>query len=289
MSTRASSAANIAAALLFGGLLWVDTPLRILAQTPSAPSSLTFEVASIKPTAPGTHMSRIQFGPGGGITITNSTLKGLVRLAYDVQDFQVTGGPGWYEADRYDVIAKPNASPDSENTTMADSRAMTDAQRQKAQAEVQQRLRALLADRFQLKIYRETKEQTIYALVVARGGSKLQEAKEPGSSMSMGGRRLTAKGTTMTFLVGSLSGKLGRPVLDKTGLTGHYDFTLQFAPDPPAPGAGPSGEKTEPGASDPEGPSIFTALQEQLGLKLDSQKGPVEMIVVDHAEKPSEN
>jgi uncharacterized protein (TIGR03435 family) len=175
--------------------------------------------------------------------------------------------------------------------------------------ERQRMLQALLAERFKLTVHRESKELPIYALVVAKDGPKLQEAKpgdtypngikgpdgQPGAGMMMMGREgLTAQGIPIANLVRHLSRVLGRKVVDKTGLTGKYDFTLKWTPDQsqsamlrgPEGGQPGTGSAAAPEASEP---SIFTALQEQLGLKLDSQKGPVEILIIDHVEKPSEN
>jgi uncharacterized protein (TIGR03435 family) len=169
-------------------------------------------------------------------------------------------------------------------------------------------LQALLADRFKLSIHRETKELPVYALVAAKNGPKLQEAKADatypngikgpdgvarGGMMRIGGGEVTGQGLPIANLTRMLSQQLGRTVIDKTGLTGKYDFTLQWTPDESqgpmfkgADGAPPGGNPAPPESS---GPSLFTAIQEQLGLKLESQKGPVEIIVIDHVEKPSQN
>jgi len=162
----------------------------------------------------------------------------------------------------------------------------------------------LLADRFQLTLHRETKEQSVYALLVAKNGPKLQEsqtkdgqAKEGtgprGPMMRMGRGELSGQGVALDMLTRTLSSQLGRTVIDRTGLKGNFDFKLTWTPDP-GQSAGPPGGGPPPGADappppDPNGPSIFTALQEQLGLRLESQKGPVEMLVIDRVEKPSEN
>jgi uncharacterized protein (TIGR03435 family) len=183
---------------------------------------------------------------------------------------------------------------------------LSQAQRVLAQ---QQMLQALLADRFQLTVHRETKEGTIYTLVVAKGGPKLQEAK-PGDTYpngvtypdgthagagSMSGSQvtgdLTAQAVPIARLVQSLIQMLGHPVSDKTELKGVYDFKLQFTPDDrlqPPNGAAPNARLLVPPA-DSNAPSLFDALQEQLGLKLESGKGPVETLVVDQIEQPTEN
>jgi bla regulator protein blaR1 len=261
----------------------------------SAPQPLTFEVASIKPSDPDARYNQrmLMLQPGGGLRVTNLTLKGLIIWAYDVRDFQISGGPGWTDSARYDIQAKPERSADSDSAP-SDPGRMTDDQLKTLAGQVRHRLQALLADRFQLAIHRETREEPVYALLVANSGAKLQEAKDGGNrNMSMGIGHLNGEGVQLQFLAQVLSDQLGRPVLDKTGLNGHYDFKLQWTPGPGEGGGfGPFGAPLGPDAPpppDPNGASIFTAVQEQLGLRLESTKGPVEIIVVDRAEKASEN
>lgn len=266
-----------------------------------------FEVTSIKPSDPNDRRMMFRMMPGGAVNLHGITLKALVQQAYDVRDFQVSGGPGWIGADKYDITAKAeNAS----GETPPDPRQLSEEQRKTFQEQTRLRLQALLADRFQLKIHRETKELPVYALVVAKNGPKLKEnpGENPGlgkGMMRMSPGQLVGQQVGMAFLVQSLAQMVSRTVLDQTGLRGIYDFELNFAsdqgrgavfgggpgdgpPPPPPPGAGP-GLIKEPPPADPNGPTIFTALQEQLGLKLESHKGPVEIIVIDHVEKPSEN
>jgi len=270
----------------------VLTAAWMFGQSSTAP--LTFEVASIKPTAGTGFRTGIQMLPGGGLRASGATLKILLTVAFDVREFQIVGGPGWISSDRYDIMAKP-ASGDSE-TPASDPSQLTDAQRKSAREQMEQRLQALLADRFQLKIHRETKEESVYALLVSKNGPKLQasEAKGGGPPRMMMGRGLVnGQAVELPMLANVLSNQLGRPVVDRTGLTGHFDIKLQWTPDPgqsltPLGGAPPPGVQLPP-PPDPNGPSIFTAIQEQLGLRLESQKGPVEMIVIDRVEKPSEN
>jgi bla regulator protein blaR1 len=301
----------------------------------STPRPLTFEVASIKPSDPDARGRMLSLQPGGGLRVTGWTLKGLITFAYDVRDFQVSGGPGWIDSTRYDIQAKAERSGDSEASS--DPRSMTESQLKTNADQTRQRLQRLLAERFQLAIHRETREAPVYALLIGKNGPKLKEAKQadapnpadvarmdpgqvkgggevgagpvgrvmgggpgPAGPMMRGGRgpmgrmmmgigQLNGEGVTLEFLVQALSNQLGRPVLDKTGLTGHYDFKLQWTPGPgEGPNFGPPGPDAPP-PPDPNGPSIFTAVQEQLGLRLESTKGPVEIIVVDRAEKASEN
>jgi uncharacterized protein (TIGR03435 family) len=263
-----------------------------IAQSDTAPQ---FEVASIKPAAPDQRGMYIRNAPGGRLNISNMPLKELIVLAWRIQPFQISGGPAWLDSARFDISAKSESIP--------------------KQDEMPRMLQALLADRFQLKIHRETKELPVYALVVAKKdgklGPRLTESKEgsctlpdptkrppppePGKpptlgcgGMMMSPRSMTAARVPIANLIPALSRILGRTVVDKTGLTGNFDISLEWAPDESqAVQFAPDGPKPPP--SDAAGPSIFTALQEQLGLKLESQKGPVEIFVIDGAEKPSEN
>jgi len=279
-----------------GACLAVLTAVGLCGQSGTKP--LTFEVASIKPNTGDDHRFFIQIQPGGGLRTTGSTLKMLLTLAYDVREFQISGGPGWINTERYDITAKSEHSPEEENL-QGDPRKMSEEQRKTVGEQMRERLRALLADRFQLVLHRESKEQSVYALVVAKGGPKLQqsEGKEgsgPKGMMRMGRGQLSGQGVALQMLTQSLSSQLGRPVIDQTGLKGNFDFKLEWTPDPGQSGGGPFGGAPPPGADappppDPNGPSIFTAVQEQLGLRLESQKGPVEMLVIDKVEKPSEN
>ena len=258
-----------------------------------------YEVASIRPR---------KFGSGGmiswdfrpdGFTAKNITLQMLIRMAYGVEDYQISGAPKWLNAETYNVEAKLDGA-------VADKlRKLTFDQRS---VEQQPMLQALLVDRFKLTLHRETKELPVYALVIAKNGPKLQEAR-PGDTypngmkdleghghgdiMRFGTGILTGQGVPIVFLVRMLSQQqLGHPVLDKTELTGKYDFTLQWTPEenraPMFKGTRDGGQGPD-NPADSSGPSIFTAIQEQLGLKLEAQKGPAEVLVIDHVERPSEN
>jgi bla regulator protein blaR1 len=263
----------------------------------SSTPPLTFEVASIKPSGSDDRRVSIMMQPGGGLRTTGSTLKMLLTMAYDVREFQISGGPAWINTDRYDIMAKAERSMGAENP-LDDPRKMTEEQRKTVGDQMRERLRALLADRFQLTLHRESKEQSVYALVVAKNGPKLQESQTkegtgPHGMMRMGRGELSGQGVQLDMLAKTLSSQLGRTVIDRTGLKGNFDFKLTWTPDP-GQSATPLGGGPPPGADappppDPNGPSVFTALQEQLGLRLESQKGPVEMLVIDRVEKPSEN
>jgi len=224
-----------------------------------------FEVASIKPADPNSPGFRIQTAPGGRYIATGVTVKFLISQAYGVMEFQVSGGPGWIGNERYEINAKAESGTENKPGEMG------------------LRLQGLLADRFQLKLVHETRELPIYTLVVAKGGSKLKESTVEGG-MSMGPRMITVKGMGMGSFTTQLSHLLGRKVLDRTGLTSGYDFKLEWTPD-----SAQAFEPKEGAAADSPGPSLFTALQEQLGLKLESTKGPVEILVIEHAERPTEN
>jgi bla regulator protein blaR1 len=235
-----------------------------------------FEVVSIKPSDPLSNNMHMGVGPGGGFEASGVTLRLLIQQAYDVRNFQILGGQGWVDSDKYDIVTKDEAKGPSE----AELGKMTDAQRDGFRLRLLGKLQLLLADRFQLKAHRETKELPVYELTVAKGGSRLQSAADDGGGSNLsswrtddGKSQITAKHFPIANLARFLSGQVGRTVIDKTGLTAKYDFQLTYAPD----------------MGDITGPSLFTALQEQLGLKLDSQKGPVEVVVIDSVEKASGN
>jgi len=278
----------IAGPILFGIL---NAP-QSRAQTTVAASAPTskFEVASIKPGDPSARGIFQRMEPGGRYTAQNVTVRILIEQAYDIHDFQLSGGPDWMNSARYDIVAK------AEDPSDDNPRTLNEAQREAFREKLQQRLQSLLDDRFQLKFHKSAKEQPIYALVVGKSGSKLQEAKDtaagPMGTLKMRPGNFTGHAMSMPLLAANLSNLVGRVVADKTDLKGLYDVTLEFTPERGQmmgfPGPGPEGRDMPP-PPDPNGPSIFTALQEQLGLKLESQKGPVEMLVIDQLEKPSEN
>ena len=228
---------------------------------------LVFDAATVKPNNSASGSSSTE-STNGLLRITNQTLLRMIQYAYNVRDFQISGGPAWVRSDRYDVTAKPDGS-------------VRDQQ-------MKEMLQALLAERFQLQFHRQTQEGPIYALLIGKNGPKLQPAPESdnsGISSNSTAVRTTMKGThvTMDELAASLGNRVGRPVIDKTGLSGKFDFELSWVADLTLATGTP-----DPGA-DVSGPSIFTDLQEQLGLRLDSQKGPIEMFLIDRAEKPAEN
>jgi uncharacterized protein (TIGR03435 family) len=279
-------------------------------QTSDAPPP-SFEVASIKKHPPeGGRGMRVSMG-GPDVSrfrASNVTAKMLIASAYRVKEFQISGGPDWINSERWDIDAKVEDSLVPELQKLP-----------RQQQEVQQALmlRPLLADRFKLQVTRSTKEGNVLALVVAKGGPKLKEVPPPdphaapvppasapperggsppmpppgGTMMMMNGSAgvatLSSNAVQISNLVNTLSMHVGQQVVDQTGLKGTYQFTLQFAPQmglggmPPPPGAEASSNSDEP--------SIFTALQEQLGLKLESTKGQIDTITIDRIEEPSEN
>ena len=260
-----------------------------------------YEVASIKPTKPDDNQVTRMLNSPDAFTATNVTLMMVMTSAYGVQDYQVLGAPNWANADRYDIEAKLSGS-------------VTDALQKLTPPERalirQQMLQALLADRFKLTIQRVTKQLPVFTLLIGKGGSKLNEAKPddayPNGShgadsvsdagqITIGGnptrQTMTGHAVPIARLAYMLTRGLERPVLDETGLTGNYDFTITFSPDQsqsPQTGGGAIGSAPTV-ALDSAAPSLSTAVEEQLGLKLQSGKGPVEIIVVDHVERPVGN
>jgi uncharacterized protein (TIGR03435 family) len=281
-----TAAVALAAPLTFG-LLTAPLVRAQSAAAESAGARESFEVASIKPSDPGGRNTFVNITPGGGFRATNVNARFLVRVAYHVQNFQISGGPAWMSSETFDIEAKSAGGPD------VDIRKMSEEQRDEFQKRIQLKLQSLLADRFRLAIHRDTKEMPIYELVVAKGGPKLTPAAADNGKGPRGMRMrpgaFEGMGATLPMLAQTLSDATSRKVIDKTGITGNYDFKLDWTPAPGqmVPPPGPENETLPP--PDPSGPSIFTAIEEQLGLKLQATKGPVEVIVIDRAEKPSAN
>jgi uncharacterized protein (TIGR03435 family) len=280
-----------------------------------------FEVASIKPNNSGD--GRVMLGnQPGRFTATNVTLRMLIRNAYQLQDFQISGGPGWLTSDHFDIVAKIESTvQDSINAARGGIGPSVPGQ---GPNPLQLMVRSLLAERFKLVVHTEAREQPIYALVLARTDGKLGPdlkksevdcaaliaaargrgpatpppgPPQPGDRMPCGIRigpgNMAVGGSTLAQFANNLGMFVGRVVVDRTGLSGTYDMTLTWTPDQ-MPARAPGTATDQPirfnGVDiDPNGPSIFTAVQEQLGLKLDAQKGPVETLVIDRAEKPVEN
>ncbi len=258
--------------LLLLAALAVAIPAHGQSSAPAQPTTPAatpaYEVVSVKPSKSSDGMSVRTTEIG--FSARNVTLWGLIYNAWDVLPNQpIPGLPSWGDSAQFDVEAKM-----SEETAAALQK-LPGAERSDLRDRM---LQALLADRFQLRTHHETKQLPIYALVVTPGGFKSREvpATEPPRGMSWGAGSIEVRASPVASFVHALADTLHRPVVDKTGLTGRYNLALKWAPD-----------DMEPTAD--AGPSIFTAIQEQLGLKLESTKGPVDVLVVDHAEKPSEN
>ena len=217
--------------------------------------------------------------PNGLFISRGMALKFIVGRAYGKFSFQILGGPAWFDSDGYDIEAKPDS------ITEQQLEKLSWEQRDEVQSRM---LRTLLEDRLKLKVHEETRQLPIFALIVAKNGSKLHETKAEntdsagskrfGSGLTVSNGKIIAKGVSMDELAAQLTGtgNIDHNVLNKTGLTGVYDFTLQYSDD-------------ESTISDSSPPSIFTAIQEQLGLKIESTKGPVKVLVIDHVERPSAN
>jgi uncharacterized protein (TIGR03435 family) len=298
--------ASIAAAMMVGLL---DAP-RLRAQTPEKDAAgPAFEVASVKPNKSRDGVSFIRFAPGGRLVATNMSLRALIRLAYEIKDFQLSGGPNWIRSDRFDIEAKSNGDVSQRESWLM--------------------MRSLMADRFKLAVHSETRNAPIYALVMARNdgklGPQLQLAELDCAAVRMARSRAAALrggppppppppgmqrgirptcgsngspgwmaggGINLSELAIGLSREVDRFVVDRTGLTGEFDYQLEWTPDQVPQALPPFGASLRPDIPPPapaDGPSIFTAVQEQLGLKLESTRGPVDVLVIDHVERPTED
>ena len=283
-------------------------PATTAAATPPADPTLgiTFDIVSIRPTSEG--LSKITNPPNGdGLVIEHSTLLEIVRWNYNMSSLredQLEGVPTWFATDNYEIHAKVADS------DVAAWQKLTDGSRRLI-------FRKVLVDRFKFAWHFADVEAPIYNMVVAKGGLKIKEAgpdevspyafHTADGAIGEDGKRIPYKGAGTTwrpspagggmmvaqqihmssFAKNFLSGGIAsRPVVDKTGLTGAYNFSLDFAPHQ---GAGPASSDEGPSTSEPAKPDLFTALQEQLGLKLEPAKGPVSHLFVDHIERPSEN
>lgn len=221
----------------------------------------SFEVASVKP-------SNAPPGSSGMDTddallrAYNVTLKRCIIGAYGIPGPQIIGGPKWLDDLRYDITAR--------------------AGHKAGDGELMMMLQSLLADRFKLAVHHESQIISGYALTVAKGGIKAKVSESTGNSSTQGGRnQIVAVGCPMSRLIIRLSAILGVPIVDQTEEKRSFDFTLKWVPEE---------VQMKAGSSDvSDGPSLFTALQEQLGLKLESRKVPVDVLVIDHAEPPTEN
>ncbi len=285
------------ALVLSAGFLNVSRPhAQAPPPAPGQDAPLTFEAASVKPNKTGDQGSSIRRQPGGRLSATNMPLRALITFAYQLQPFQLVGDPSWIRTENFDIVAKMEGDPPPVPPGQGPDPHMV-------------AMRTLLAERFKLAVHRETREMDIYALVVARPdgtpGPKLQRtttdcealmaarrggpppaAPGPNAPFVCGMRgtfgQLVANSMPMSLFANNLSQRMQRVVVDRTGLPGNWDFELTFAPEPPA-GPLPPGVELPP--ADPNAPSLVTAIQEQLGLRLQSTKGPVEVLVVDRIEQ----
>lgn len=263
---------------IFTGLIAIAAGT-IAGQTPPP----AFEVASVKPAAPSAaarSRSSMRY-TNGRVELTNVSLKNVLARAYDIRPSQING-PSWMDSEYYDVVAKiPDGTPKERISVM---------------------FQTLLAERFKMAVHKETKEESVYVLVVGKNGPKLTKSEGDRSGMKMSNGKIEFVCTTMASFVFSLANLLGRPVLDMTQIEGKYDIVLEVATDelpgmrrmgggvPPAAVAGTDGPGGRgPAPADAPSASLFSAVQ-QLGLKLESRKAPVEHLIVDSAEKvPTEN
>jgi uncharacterized protein (TIGR03435 family) len=241
---------------------------------------VAFEVASVKANTSGDDNVAMIPSPNG-ITISNATLQMMVRLAYRVQDYQILGAPSWFTNARFNIAAKADRSVPQQDLPLL--------------------LRALLMERFRLAAHTETQQLSVYALVRAQSddmfGTHLRTpsacvrqtpaaSQQPSGSPPCGNKvlsgNMSGRGVTMLTLAVNLSVFLGRTVIDRTGFAETFDYDLTWTPD-----VGSQLGIAERAASGANGPSLFTAVQEQLGLKLESTKAPVNVLVIDHVEKPT--
>jgi len=238
---------------------WLGILLAAMVVSAQAPAG--FEVASVRLNASGEQGYRIRTPPGGRFTGTNVSVRTLILEGFDIKHFQLAGAPGWIDNERYDIDAKVSAGADRQTTISPEG--------------LRPLLRSLLVTRFRLTFHRETKEVSAYGLVAAKSGTKLHpNTGTPGHSTDWGKDHINAMDVTVTEFGRVLETQLDRVVVDETGIQGAFDFKLTWTPDQ---------------AGDTSGPSLFTAIQEQHGLKLESKKEPVEVLVIDRVERPTDN
>jgi uncharacterized protein (TIGR03435 family) len=264
---------------------------------PAQDKDATFEVASVKANKSGDGNGNLRGLGSDRVVATNMPVRPMITFAHGVAGYQLIGGPGWLATDRYDINAKLEVTPTSVQPFVPGSTTPNP---------MQLALRHLLEDRFKLKMHRETRELDIYALVMARPGggpgpglkpstqdcaAAVAAAQRPGAppfgapgqpfcGISGSPGRLKFGGLPVSSFATAFAGPAGRMVVDRTGMTGSWDFELTFAPE---------NRGTDAPTVDPNAPSFFTAIQEQLGLKLEPTKGPVDVLVIDAIEKPTED
>lgn len=266
--------------LILGLILWTtgavaQMPASSAARDTSQVAAPAFEVATIKPVPPNTKAGRYIIMQGQNRFVAKHyTLKLMIAAAYDVSPKAISGGPEWMDSDHYDIAA---ITPGTDRPTQDEQMAM---------------LRNLLVERFQLNLHREQKQLSIYELEVSKGGEKLKPSAEaPGEPAALISTvypdriHLPARNATMTEFASVLQrAVLDRPVVDKTGLSGRYDFDLDWAPDETQ-----FGGEVPVARSDAPNPPFFTAIEQQIGLKIEATKGPVMAVVVDSVQRPIEN
>lgn len=243
-----------------------------------------FEVASVKPSRSNDARTLIQMLPGGGLRTSGATVKFLVALAYQVRSFQVLDGPAWIGSDRFDIIATVDRSKPGADEP-ADPTKLTTAQLSNEQKQMRPMLVALLAERFALRLHRETRAQPIYDLVLAKGRPKIKTVTGNFGGLHIARNQFVGEGATIDMLSTALANQLGRPVVDRTGLVGNFNFKLNWAPTDAATPKSPDPSM----APDQAGPSVFTAVREQLGLDLKATRGPAEALIIDYVERPTAN
>jgi len=243
--------------------------LACLTLATSLASAQEFEVVSIKPNHSGDNSSHSS-SDQGRLAATNNSLRALIQMAYGLPEYQVDG-PEWLRTERFDLAAKfPEELPKD---------------RDKYRAGLQAMLQKMLQERFHLVIHRERRTMAVYGLIVDKKGIKFQEVPDTGSHSNSNNNHYEGTGVSMATFATVLARRMDLPVIDMTGLKGAYKMTLDWVPEPRK-----SADGAAPDSDAPAGPNLREALQDQLGLKLENRKAPVEVLVVDHIEKvPTEN
>jgi uncharacterized protein (TIGR03435 family) len=245
--------------------------LVLLLSATAIAQTAVFEEASIKPARPGAMGKPFEVTSAGGMMATHISAGRLIQMSYSKTSFLIFGLPSWAENNEWAIVATPAPGTPPVNPPIVND-------------DFRARIQGLLATRFQMKSHLEKRDLPVYILTLVKGGPKFPEPNgRPYRLFRIGGGAIVHDGASkLDLLVSFLANNFERPVLDETGLTGAYNLNLKWTPDPKA-GSAPSA------AADPAGPSLFTALEEQLGLKLQAARRPVEVLVIDHIEKPSEN
>jgi uncharacterized protein (TIGR03435 family) len=238
----------------------------IATQLAHAQAPPSFEVATIKPAAPSSDgHTHINYPPGNRFSAANITLFTLMQWAYNMPEKQILDGPSWLSSTRFDIQAEADLADQPKPLTSEQDRDLK-----------RRMLQTLFADRFHLKLHQETRVLPAYDLVLAKGGSKLQLSHSNGKTIGTGHNHFNGQGLSMTIIAEQLSLIAGRVVIDKTNLPDRYDLKLQWTPD-------------DAPATDDSPPSLFTAIQEQLGLELKPAKEAVPVLIIDHIDPPTPN